>query len=181
MAASADLHAELWRAVQIARLAAGAKASAHVSVLPFRRVQWGFDLVTCYGMDREFYEPQPDGRPAIIAPVIEDGDTIDLVAIDPDSQHVATRLGLGHGLGFDALDDARMGCCALKLVERPLQWLRDPWDVGRRRASLYLFKLSEAPRVLAGVSECSFSSTEFAERVWSLFPPSEREDDEAPP
>lgn len=165
--AHVDLHAELWRAMRIAKRSAGADPDALVSVLPFHAVQWGFTLVTYYGAARAFYEPQEDGEPALIVPVAEDGDTIDLCAIAPGSQHVGTRLGLGHGLGLNCLSDARCGCCVPLLVERPLSWLRQPV------ACLYLFNLDQLQDVLEGVAVFACDSVELSYRAMALLPPSE--------
>jgi hypothetical protein len=192
-----NLHAELWRAMSFARAAAAddpKTANLLSCVLPFHGVQWGFDFVAFYGAERASYELQEDGSPAIIVPVVEDGDTLDLCAIDPDSQHVGTRLGLSRGLGLDAITKARMGCCDLHLVERPLDWLRSPVvypaDYARGPVKVhgvyvprepvitervYLFKLSDAVAALDGVGEFTCAGFEFAERVRALFPPWQRD------
>src|SRR5262249_50051482 len=132
-----DLHAELWRAMQMAR---DPRVQADFAGIGFtRRVPWGFARVEYFGLDREFYEPQPDGQAlAFIVPVVEGGDTIDLAAIDGMTEHVGTRQGLGHGLGLDAVEKARFGCCDLGLHRGPLDWLRDPVD------TVYLFDLRYA-------------------------------------
>jgi hypothetical protein len=100
--------------------------------------------------------------------VVEDGDTLDLVAIDPHSEHVGTRLGLGHGLGLDAIAKARSGGCVPLLVDRPLAWLRHPVD------SVYLFNLATLDRALDGVAAFACTSIELSERVMALLPPSGR-------
>jgi hypothetical protein len=160
-----DLHAELGRAIRLARHPPIAVAFAEQGFT--RRIQWGFACVTFFGVAGQLYEPAPDGNVmAFIVPVVEDGDTIDLCAINPFSQHIGCRLGYGHGLGLQALEKARMGA-PLKLMGRPLDWLRDP--VG----SVYLFNIATLPVALDGVSEIICASLELAERAQSLLPPSE--------
>jgi hypothetical protein len=162
-----NLHAEMWRAIQLARHPPIAVAFAEQGFT--RLVQWGFQRVSYFGPEGRSYEPQQDGNVmAFIVPVVEGGETIDLCAIDPRSQHVGTRLGLGRGLGLQAVDKARFGY-PLKLMARPLDWLRDP--VG----SCYLFDLGELRTALDGVQEIVCTDLEFAERAQSLLPPSESE------
>jgi hypothetical protein len=196
-----DLHGELWRAMRFAKAAAAddpLTANLLTCVLPFRGMQWGFGLVTFYGVNRELYELQPDGKPAIIVPVVEDGDTIDLCAIDPDSQHIGTRLDVGRALGLDAIERARFRCCDLHLVDRPLTWLhRQARTVDERRRYaveaqrvraersgedvplpddyVYLFDLRRLMTVLDGVAQFTVDGYEFGERIRALFPPSQRE------
>ena len=86
-----------------------------------------------------------------------------------------------------------MRCCDLTLVERPLDWVRDPWRLSlgepelpdtikpmppvrriERAASLYLFNLLEARTMLDGV-EFTCKGFSFFERVRALFPPSQRD------
>jgi hypothetical protein len=162
-----DLHAELWRAMQLAR---DSRVEPGLAGLCFtHRLQWGFARVAFYGLERELYEPTDDGPSiAFIVPVVEDGDTIDLAAIDGNSEHVGTRLGLGRGLGLDTIEKARFGCCDLGLVRRPLDWLRDPLD------TVYLFDLRDAVTAFDGVKEITCSTVDFADRVRHLFPPSQR-------
>jgi hypothetical protein len=162
-----DIHAELWRAIRFAR------ALPPPVLLGFeeqgfgRRVQWGFARVSFYGLDGRYYEPQQDGRVlAFIVPVVEDGETVDLCAIDPASQHVGTRLGYGRGLGLPAIDKARLGY-DLGLMERPLDWLRDPVDTA------YLFDLTQLPVALDGVREFTCNTVALGERARALLPPSQ--------
>lgn len=162
-----DLHAEAWRAMRLARhppIAAGFAAHEFTN-----RVSWGFARVEYFGHKRRFYVPRPDGPAmAFIVPVVEGGELIDLAAIDGHSQHVGTRQGLGHGLGIDAIEKARFGCCDLGLMRRPLDWLRDPVD------TLYLFDLREVVVALDGVAEITCNTVDFADLVRQLFPPSQR-------
>ena len=164
-----DIHAELWRAIRFA------KALPPPVILGFaeqgftRRVQWGFARISFYGFERRLYEPQVDGDVmAFIVPVVEGGDTVDLCAIDPYSQHAGTRLGIGRGLGLQAVDKARFGD-TLKLMARPLDWLRDP--VG----SVYLFDLATIEVELQMVNGIVCQDIELAQRVAALLPPSQRD------
>jgi hypothetical protein len=158
-----DLSAEFWRAIRFVK-AAGAKDPR--LLWPIQRVQFGFARVEFYGLG--LYEPDPGGRVmAVIAPVVEDGELIDLCAIDPYTQHIGTRLGYGRGLGLPAVDKARMGY-ELKLKARPLDWLRDPVD------SCYLFDLATVQAALDGVAVIACADLEHSDRVAAFLPPSER-------
>ena len=159
---SIDLEAEFANAILTAR-------RTRFSFPLSRRVQWGVSAVAYYGNDRHLYEPMPpDGQVAFIAPVVEDGELIDLCAIEANSRHVGTRLGLGRGLGLDAVDEARMGG-ELRLVGDALSWLRQPVD------AVYLFRLGDVQTALDGVRQFTCNSIELAERVVSLLPPSQRD------
>lgn len=164
---TANLDAELVRALRFARAPAVALMFAGAGLSG--RVQWGIARVEFYGVERCLYEPRLDGKAlAFIAPVVEGGELIDLAAIDGLSQHVGQRCGRGHGLGLDALAKARFRCGDVHLVERPLDWLRNPVD------RVYLFKLSEIAAVLADVPQITCATLEFAERVQAMLPPSRR-------
>lgn len=149
-------------------------------------VQWGAAMVSWWGDERRHYEPYEDGKSwALIAPVVEGGELIDLAAIELPNQHIGTRLGLGHGLGFDAIERARCGVSEvagaleehqqlfergdLLLVERPLSWLRAPVD------AVYLFNLSSLLSALDGVPQFDCDNVELWERVNALLPPSQRQ------
>jgi hypothetical protein len=163
-----DLHAEMWRAQRFARALPPPVILGFAEQGFTRRIQWGFARVSFYGFNRYLYEPALDGDVmAFIVPVVEGGDTIDLCAIDPDSQHVGTRMGFGRGLGLQAVEKARFGG-ELKLMGRPLDWLRDP--VG----SCYLFDLATVPIALDGVAVIACASLELSDRVAALLPPSQR-------
>jgi hypothetical protein len=198
-----DLHGELWSAMTVAQKAIGALTHDKlIQSLPRSGIQWGLGVVEYYGADREFYEPQPVGRPAVIVPVVEDGDTIDLAAIDMVNQHVGRRLCHGRALGADAIEKARWGVCHLHLVRRPLDWLRGqpramketlawmrrvdhlrrhPHDaLGDEEKSLpieyvWLFDSRKTVAALDHVKRFTVDGFEFGERVRALFPPSERE------
>jgi hypothetical protein len=163
-----DIHAELWRAIRFAKSLPPPLQLAFAEQGFSRRIDWGFARVAFYGRERRQYEPHPDGRVlAFIVPVVEAGDTVDLCAIDPDTQHVGTRLGYGRGLGLQAIDRARFGT-DLKLMGRPLDWLRDPVD------SAYLFDLSTVEVALDGVEVIACADLELSDRVAAYLPPSQR-------
>src|SRR5215204_3046292 len=116
----ANLEREFERAIRTAK-----QLGTDLGFAP--RVQWGLAFVDWWGEDRAFYEPNDDApTAAVIVPVVEQRDLIDLAAVDLRTQHVARRLGDGHGFGLDALETARFGCCDLHLTGRPLDWLRFP-------------------------------------------------------
>lgn len=164
-----DLNAELARAVRFAR-ALPPPVLLGFAELGYRRhlVQWGFARVDYYGHERRLYEPQDDGRVmAFVVPVVEVDELVDLAAIDPDTQHVGTRMGFGRGLGLQAIDKARMGY-HVGLMERPLDWLRDPVDTA------YLFDLAEVRVAFDKVAEFTCATMALTDRVRSLLPPSDR-------
>jgi hypothetical protein len=176
-----DLHAELWRATQMAR---DPRVEPGFAALGFTlRLQWGFGRVAFFGPEREFYEPADDGPSmAFIVPVVEGGDTIDLAAICGHTEHVGTRHGLGHGLGLDAIAKARMRGCDLLLVERPLTWLRRPVEPPQdwitnpiAIEAAYLFNLRHARVALEDVAEITCNTAGLCDRVRSLLPPSQRQ------
>jgi hypothetical protein len=157
-----DIEREFWRAISTAK-----KSGID---FPFsRRIQWGVALVQFYGNDRRRYEPQPDGEWAFIAPVVEGGDLIDLCAIDGRNGHWATRQGFGHGLGIDAIENARWGTNDLWVMATALEWLHQPVD------AVYLFDLTKAEVVFDGVREITCRSRVMAERIAANLPPSTRD------
>jgi hypothetical protein len=168
-----DIEGEFWRAIRFA------KATGFDFPLS-NRVQWGCASVSFYGAERELYEPDPAGRcMAFIAPVVEGGELLDLCAIDARTDHCATRMGLGHGLGLDAIEKARMRCCDLHLLTSAMAWLRYPLASNvaaqARAEPVYLFNLSEISRALDEVPKFTCDSIELMERVVALLPPSQRE------
>jgi hypothetical protein len=191
-------------AMKLASKAEGAPAElkAELKLPSFKGLHWGFAVVEYYGLDRELYEPQPKGEPAVIVPVIEDGDTVDLAAISLVNQHVGRRMGFSRGLGMDAIERARWGGCQLHLVPRPLTWVRRQ-ETARAQAvrfiravhhrmqhpkdqtgdeSLpddftYLFDIHKAVAILDGVApeRITVDGEAFYDHVYRLFPPSVRD------
>jgi hypothetical protein len=157
-----DLHAELWRAMRFARHPELGSMLARLR-LP-RRIQWGLSRIEYLEGSRAYYVPRSDGVAfALIVPVVEFGDTIDLAAIALPSQRVASRLGIGKALGLDAIDAARWNGTDLQLVDSPLAWLGDPDD----RAFIVDWKI--AAFTLADVSSVSCNSLGLATRVEAAF------------
>jgi hypothetical protein len=170
MGIEVDLEAEFWRSIERARLASVAPMLARLELS--RHMQWGLAKVAWWGDERRYWEPAPDGRFAIVAPVVEDCELVDLCAIELPGQHTGLRLGLARlawGLGLDAVEKARFGCCDLGLLERPLDWLTDPVD------TCWLADLRHVAIVLDGVEEFSVKGHSFAQRVRSLLAPSARD------
>jgi hypothetical protein len=166
-----DIEHEFMRSIRLAKATGIDFPLSH-------RVQWGVAAVSFYGADRELYEPDPNGRTmAFIAPVVE-GDLIDLCAVDPQTNHCATRMGLGHGLGIDGIEKARTWCCDLHLLSSAMAWLRYPLASNvaahARAEPVYLFKLSEIRRAFDQVPSFTCETIELMERVVALLPPSER-------
>lgn len=158
-----DIEAEFWRAIC-------ARRAFKLDWSPLSNaVQWGVGRVEFYGAQRELYELKADGRcMAFIVPVVEAGELVDLCAIDSATNHCAQRLGLGHGLGIDAIEKGRMGD-DLTLYGKPMDWLIDPVD------SVYLFNLDTVQIALAGVKVIACADLALADRVAALLPPSQRD------
>jgi hypothetical protein len=160
-AAVIDIEGEFWRAIRFA-------AASGIPVPLSNHVQWGAAAVSLYGDGGELYEPDQNGKLlALIAPVVEGGELLDLCAIDDRTRHCAQRMGLGMGLGFDAIERARCGTSELRLVSHAVAWLRRPVD------SLYLFDLRVVGPALAGIKQFTVDSIELGERVLALLPPSQ--------
>jgi len=82
----------------------------------------GWDLVEpLQGGER--YTPQSDGQPAVIIPVFEGGQLIDLVATSLATRRGLTRDGIASILGRDAIDHAMIYQTHLLLFQDPLTWL----------------------------------------------------------
>jgi hypothetical protein len=117
----ADLHAELHRANQRARHPRLDITALRAS--PKLATAWGVAPVEFFG---RFYQPAEDRHWALIVAVVEDGDLVDLCAVDLESRRTGTRLGFGRVLGFDALGRARREGHTIYLREHVLDWLRKP-------------------------------------------------------
>jgi hypothetical protein len=160
-----DLDGELLRAVRFRQTAAH-----RVSALPKPWVGYGLALVSFYGLERRCYEPDPHGAVmAFVAPVVEGGELIDLVAIDARTDHAGFRLDLAHGLGLDVVERARQRCCELRLVATATAWLVDPRD------AVWLRDLAKLSPALDGVEVIACESIELAQRAAALLPPSQRD------
>lgn len=71
------------------------------------------------------YSPDPDGAPAVIMPVFDCGEVIDLIAFK-SSRPANWRWRIGHGwaLGADLLD----GDNPVRVVRTPIEWLAEAGD-----------------------------------------------------
>jgi hypothetical protein len=128
-----------------------------------RTVQWGIGRIETFN-NRRFYQPAPDGRVfALIVPMVEFGDTIDLCAVMLPERHVATRLGIGAALGLDVIDWARWHERTLHLVEDPLRWLRSP------ARCAFIVDWTRAAVVLADLGHIRCTSLALGERVERAF------------
>lgn len=161
-----SLHAEMWHAMRFARAPELKPKLASLQLSP--RMQYGLAWVDYYGLQRELYEPViGSSYAALVVPIVEQGDTIDLAAIHLPTEHIGLRVGYGQGLGMDAVERARYGF-DLKLYDRPLAWARDPAN------SCYLFNLSSLRVQLDGVATIACANLALADRVAALLPWSER-------
>ena len=126
------------------------------------KIGWGLAPVEFYGPNDRYYQPKsPDGVFAVIAPVVQDGDLIDLCAIRLPDRHVGTRLGQGKALGLDVIDRCRWDCRELQLVEDPLRWLPD--------CSAFVIDWWAADFTLADLKTINCASRDLAERVEKAF------------
>lgn len=131
--------------------------------------------VEFFGPDRAYYQLRKDGPAfAVIVPIVEFGDTVDLAAIDLETQHVATRLGLDKALGLDNIDHARWNGGTLTLVDKPLDWLREPeaaaFVLDWKMATFTLADLDRPVTTLADQPiEVRCSSLALAERIARAF------------
>ncbi len=157
-----DLHAELWRAMRFARHPEVASMLAGLR-LP-RRIQWGLSRIEYLEGSRTYYVPRNDGVVfALIVPVVEFGDTVDLASIQLPSLWVASRIGIGKALGLDAIDAARWNGTDLQLVDSPLDWMSDPDDCA------FIVDWKIAAFTLADVNSISCNSLGLATRVEGAF------------
>jgi hypothetical protein len=162
-----DLHRELLHAMQRARDPHKPRRVRPMldalGVSPKLISCWGVAIIETFGPGCAFYQPAEDGRWALIVGVVEAGDLIDLCAIDLETQHVGTRLGIGKALGLDDIDKSRWEGCDLQLVDQPLAWLREP--VG----SAFIIDWSVVAFTLADLDPIDCGSVALAERVERAF------------
>ena len=129
---------------------------------------WGIATVT---VDHEFYQPDEGGKLAVIVPVLDREQIIDLVACTFGTLQVRTRKGVAPVLGHEWIDDAKLGLEPLKVFDDVLSWLR-----GRCRGVVVL-DFEAAPRLLRDVPALHCESHAMAEFLiegfeWPLpYPP----------
>ena len=121
---------------------------------------WGFATVE---VDDHFYQPQPEGRVALIVGAFEGGSLLDLVAVSGASFGLRTRRGHADLLGHDALEAARLYRTPLNLYENPWSWLR----AGHRGATVVNWRA--VPGLLADVAEIRCETAALARRVDAAF------------
>jgi hypothetical protein len=106
---------------------------------------WGVAFVEPSG---PHYTPREGGKPAIIVPVFDGGELIDLTATGLETRRTLTRLGIASVLGQDAIDRAKDGETYVYLFSDPIEWLRNggrgavvlDWSVAR-------FALADLPAI----------------------------------
>ena len=124
-------------------------------------VQWGVATVHVRG---SFYEPADDGELfAIIAPCVFDGELVDLCAVVLPEGKPTTRCGAGWALGEDEIERARWEWDTLRLVDTPLQWLREP----RRHACVIDWRIAHLR--LADIGKIVCDTLALGERVLAAF------------
>jgi hypothetical protein len=170
-----DLEAELLSATQCAQHRCVARMLEDLRVSP-KLVAivgiWGG--VEFFGPAHAYWQPCEGGAFALIVGVVEAGDLVDLAAIELPTQHVATRLGFGRALGFDTIDRVRWNGGVLRLVEKPLDWLRIPdgaaFIINWRAAAFTLADLDQPVTTLATERiEVRCSSLALGERIERAF------------
>jgi hypothetical protein len=117
---------------------------------------WGVDSVA---VEQGNYAPDPEGRPAIIVPVADDGRLIDLAATSLASRRIATRTGVGAILGQHALDRSVVHQVPLHLFGDPIEWLQ------HRGAGAVVLDWRAAAFVLTDLAGIACSSALLAARV----------------
>jgi len=119
-------------------------------------IAWGFDFVS---VDGAHYEPVRGGQPAVIVPAIEDGETVDLVAMGLKTRACKTRTGWATILGREWLDAARWAGKPPVIFPDPLTWLR------ARCRGVVLLDLASARFELADLPSVACASDLFATRL----------------
>jgi hypothetical protein len=97
---------------------------------------WGVAFVEPSG---PHYTPREGGKPAIIVPVFDGGELIDLTATGLETRRTVTRLGIASVLGQVAIDCAKDSETYVYLFSDPIEWLRNrcagavvlDWSVAR--------------------------------------------------
>jgi len=83
---------------------------------------WGVEFVEVAG---DYYQPRHGGHAAIIIPVFQDGELIDLTATGPASRRTVIRMGIASMLGQEAIDRATDAGTHLQVFSDPIEWLRN--------------------------------------------------------
>jgi hypothetical protein len=92
-----------------------------LALLGLRQLPFGVERIDVDDAGR--WWPAPDGKPALLIPVMERGELIDIVAFRTSAPaRWWWRIGCGSLLGADLLNDGWHED-ALRIVSTPLQWL----------------------------------------------------------
>lgn len=123
-----DQPVDLWAELKIARLKvkrADEILARHGVTDPNARQLCGLVRIVRMG---KFYEPHPDGEYAIILPVIDVDELVELVAFDPRTpEKWFQRLGGEQLLGGDALANQLLNK-PLRIFRTPLSWMKGRCD-----------------------------------------------------
>jgi hypothetical protein len=76
-------------------------------------------------IDAHHYAPISGGKPAIIAPLFENGRLLDLVATGIEARSTRTRAGIATVLGQEWIDRAKDTETTVRLFADPIEWLRN--------------------------------------------------------
>lgn len=151
-----DLLHEMVRAARSLADARMAEALVACGLDP-RRHEFGFDWVDFSGLT---YDPVPHGgASALIVPVIERGEVIDLVACRLSDRRIATRCEIGSALGLDRIAAATCASGRLLLFTDPLSWLMSHY------CGAVLLDWRRVPFLLDGIPEIVCESASLARRV----------------
>lgn len=121
---------------------------------------WGLARVA---VDPHFYQPEPEGRLALIVGAFEAGVLIDLVAVGRSTFGLRTRRGDADILGHDALESARWSRTPLHVYDSAWSWLRH----GRRGVAVVNW--NAVPGLLSDVAEIRCETAALADRVDRAF------------
>lgn len=133
-----DQVVDLWTELKIARhkvRRADEILARHGVTDPNARQLCGVDRIVQFG---KFYEPCPTGEYAIIMPVIDVDELVELIAFDPRTPNQwFQRIGGERLLGGDALGGQLLGN-PLRIYRTPLSWMK------RRRDGIVVFDIDRA-------------------------------------
>jgi hypothetical protein len=144
----------------MARLGAFARSLQEIGLTNLPVPMWG---IACVSIGREFYQPDEDGKLALIVPAFEHGRIVDLVACPFATRQVRTRKGIAPVLGHEWIDDAKLGLEPLKVFDDVFSWLR-----GRCRGVVVL-DFDAAPRLLRDVPSLHCESQAMADCLIEAF------------
>lgn len=137
------------------------KLQAHLSAwgLTFEPDQWGFDYVEMEGLYYQPVAPSPDAPSALIFPVYDDFELIDLVAMRLRDRRVALRRGIADAVGREWLEHAADRQEEVRLRGDPLVWMR------RGGVGAVILDWQATPHLLQGIPSVLCDSRSLAARV----------------